>query len=99
MALFSFERADSKRTIGRQGCRRRRPGRALAAESVQERRRRDKKRGPGHSAAEVEHPIIVARRPPDEHVLDHLLGHPWRAAIADEIGAEYAASDLAEGHV
>ena len=49
--------------------------------------------------AEVEQPIIIAGRLADEHVLDHLLGHPRGAAIADEIGAVFAVSDLAERHV
>src|SRR5262249_57103064 len=55
--------------------------------------------GPGHGAAEVKQPIIIAGRAADEHVLDHLLGHPRCAAIADEVGAELGRADAAERHV
>src|SRR3984893_10431348 len=55
--------------------------------------------GTGYRPAEVEPPIIIAGRAADEHVLDHLLGHPRRAAIANEVGAIFTGTDSAEGHV
>jgi len=50
-------------------------------------------------AAEVEEPIVVARRPADEHVLQHLLDGAGRAAVADEIRAELTVPRSTEGHV
>ena len=40
-----------------------------------------------NGAAEVEQPVVVPGRAPDEHVLDHLLRDPRGAAVADEIGS------------
>src|SRR5262249_55941297 len=59
----------------------------------------DEEQDSGHRSAEVEQPIIIAGRAADEHVLDHLLGHRRRAAIADEVGAELTRADSAKGHV
>ena len=58
-----------------------------------------KNRLPGDGGAEVEDAIVIAGRPADEHVLEHLLDGARRAAVADEIGAELAVAGPAEGHV
>src|SRR5260370_41590550 len=66
---------------------------------LKKRRRRHKEQRAGHGAAEVEQPVIVARRPADEHVHEHLLDSVRGPGIADEIGAELTLSDVAERHV
>src|SRR5580704_12522438 len=53
----------------------------------------------GDGAAEVEYPVVVAGRPADEHVVEHLLDGAGRTAVADEIGAEFTLRRPAEGHV
>src|SRR5208282_2123290 len=50
-------------------------------------------------AAEGEQPVVVAGRPADEHVLEHLLDRAGRTAVADEIGAKFTVRGPAEGHV
>jgi hypothetical protein len=50
-----------------------------------------------HRGGEVEDPVIVARWPADEHVLEHLLDHLRTAAVADEVGAELAGADQESG--
>ncbi len=53
----------------------------------------------GDGAAEIQQPVVIARRPADEHVRQHLLDRPRRAGIAHEIRPELALPGLAEGHV
>ena len=58
----------------------------------------DEEQRPGDRVGEVEQPVVVSRRRADEHVVDHLLEHPRRARVADEVGAGLAAH-VAERHV
>ena len=53
----------------------------------------------GDGAAEVEEAVVVAGRAADEHVFEHLLGGARGAAVADEVGTEFALAGFAEGHV
>ena len=66
---------------------------------LQKRRRRHEEQISGDGAAEVEQPVVVAGRPADEHVLEHLLDGAGRTAVADEIGAKFTMRGPAEGHV
>src|SRR3984893_18579432 len=108
MPEISFERADAKRTVGhrRDGWPRvdrrrdrlrcwlcRRPVR------VEKRRRRDEKQVTGDRPAEVENAVVIARRPADEHVLQHQFDGSRRTAVADEIGPELNLPDPTKGHV
>ena len=43
--------------------------------------------------------IVIAGRPANEHILQHLLDGARRTAIADEIGPEFAVTRPAEGHI
>ncbi len=49
--------------------------------------------------AEVEQPVVVARRLPHEHVFQHLLRDSRRAAVADEVRSKFAVAGTAKGHV
>ena len=89
----SFERADAE------CCRRRwiaisaggRSGQsAVRRPPLQERRRRCEKQVAGDGPAEIQQPVVVARRPADKHVLEHLLDRAGRTAVADEIRAEFS---------
>src|SRR5262249_17507881 len=51
------------------------------------------------SATEIKDPVVVAWRPSDEHVLQHLLGYPGGAAVPDEVGSEFSVSRPSKGHV
>ena len=62
----------------------------VCRDGVQKCRRRHEEQIAGHGAAEIQQPVVVAGRPADEHVLEHLLDGARRAAVADEIGAEFA---------
>src|SRR5580700_1534664 len=110
MMRVSFERTDAERTVAQRNCGiRRRDGgcvgrfhfgrRRILFDVVEERCGRNEEQIAGRSTAEIEDAVIVARRAADEHVLQHLLGNPWRAAVADEIGAKLAARRTAERHV
>ena len=66
---------------------------------LQKRRGRHEEQVSGDGAAEIEQPVVVAGRPADEHVLEHLLDGAGRTAVADEIGAKFAVRGPAEGHV
>src|ERR1700693_1884600 len=68
-------------------------------EGLQQVQGRDEEEVAGQGAAEVQQPIVVPGRAPYEHVLQHLLDRPRRPGVADEVGAELAASDVAERHV
>src|SRR6202162_1346662 len=105
---FSFKGADTERTIvlrlsGRTGFGRRgdgrRIGRLVFVHVLQKCRGRHEEQVSGDGAAEVEQPVVVAGRPPDEHVLEHSLGGAWRTAVADEIRSKFALRGPAEGHV
>src|SRR5262249_22220244 len=52
----------------------------------------------GDSAAEIQQSVIVAGRPANEHILEHLLDGSRRPAVTDEVGAELA-SRPTERHV
>ena len=71
----------------------------VVADVLQERRGRHEEQIAGHGAAEIQQPIVIAGRPADEHVVQHLLDGSRRARIADEIGAEFALCGAAERHV
>src|SRR5271170_4850228 len=49
--------------------------------------------------AKIQHAVVIARRPPDKHVLQHLLSDSGRPAIADKVGSEFPAAGFAEGHI
>ena len=66
---------------------------------LQKCRRRHEEQVSGDGAAEVEYPVVVAGRPADEHVLEHLLDGARRTAVADEVGAKFTMPGPAEGHV
>ena len=66
---------------------------------LQERRRGHEEQIAGHGAAEIQQPIVIAGRPADEHIFQHLLDRSRRTRVADEIGAEFALPGAAEGHV
>src|SRR2546426_9069710 len=51
------------------------------------------------STAEVQQFVVVAGRPADEHVLQHLLDGTGRTAVADEECAELSLGSVTEGHV
>ena len=72
---------------------------ASAADVVEKCCRRHEKQAAGDGGAEVEQPVVVARRTADEHILQHGLGDARGAAIADEVGAELAVAGPAKGHV
>src|SRR5229473_617827 len=98
---ISFERADAERTIARW-----RVGRSEFASGwwvgrhrVEKTRGRREEEVAGDSPAEIEQPVVIARRPADKHVFEHLFDGARRTAVADEIGAELALSGLAEGHI
>src|SRR6516164_7239298 len=99
MGRISFERTDAERTIthwrsrwrGRiNGCGRWRGicRRRVAVDALQEGRGRREKKIAADGSAEVEQPVVVAGRPANEHVLEHLLDRSRRTGIADEVGAE-----------
>src|SRR5262245_57661747 len=80
--------------IGRGG------GRELVgADAVEERSGRNEEQASGDRSAEVEDAVVVAGRPSNEHVLEHLLDGARRTAVADEIGSEFPVPGAAEGHV
>src|SRR5260370_33632326 len=92
----SFEGADTERTIviRQVGFRRFFPGRRrwrrirwlIFGHSLQKRFRRNKEKASRNRTAEVENPVIVARRPSNEHILEHLLDRARRTAVADKMG-------------
>src|SRR5262245_52650616 len=109
MPDFSFKGADAERTI-RQRCRgwrrlsHRSCGRglrngALVVDGFQKGCGWHKEKGTGRRAAEVEEPVVIARRLADEHVLDHLLCNAGSSAIPDKVGAELTGGSLPKGHV
>ena len=71
----------------------------VVADVFQECRGRHEEQVAGHGAAEIQQTVVIAGRPADEHVLQHLLDGPGRARIADEIGAELALRRAPERHV
>src|SRR5260370_25609830 len=72
---------------------------ARRRERFQEAQGRHKEEVPGDRATEVQQAIVVAWRPTDEHVLQHLLGPLWRARVADEVGPVLAMRRVTEWHV
>src|SRR5580704_18647243 len=109
MLYVSFERSDAERTLAhrwggwrefdsRSRLRNRRPG-LVFGHVLQKCRRRHKEQVSGHGAAEVQQPVVVAGRAPDEHVLDHLYDSAGRTAVADEISTKFTGARPAEGHV
>src|ERR1700693_1802061 len=112
MWYVSFERSDAERTLAhrwggwrRFDSRRRRRGFSnrwlglIFGHVLQKCRRRHKEQVSGHGTAEVQEPVVVAGRAPDEHVLDHLFDSAGRTAVADEISTKFTGARLAEGHV
>ena len=73
--------------------------RLVFGHGLQKCRGRHEEQVSGDGAAEVEQPVVVAGRPADEHVLEHLLDRAGRTAVADEIGAKFTVRGPAEGHV
>ena len=53
----------------------------------------------GDRGGEVENPVVVARRVTDEHVGEQPFGDARRVGIGDVVGAELAATEVAERHV
>src|ERR1700726_3034418 len=112
MWYVSFERSDAERTLAhrwggcrkfdsrrrRRGLRNRRPG-LVFGHVLQKSCRGHEEQVSGDGAAEVEQPVVVAGRPANEHVLDHLLNGARRTAVADEIGAKLTMRGSAERHV
>src|SRR5260370_36523458 len=72
---------------------------ARRREGFQEAQGRHKEEVPGDRATEVQQAIVVAWRPTDEHVLQHLLRPLWRARVADEVGPVLAMRRVTEWHV
>src|SRR5271170_2727268 len=109
MRRVSFERTYAERAIARRriGSRGRnldvgkRPSwRGLVVPDVlQERCGRSEEEIPGYCTAEIQQSIVVAGRPADEHILEHLLDRSGRTRVANEIGAELALRGAAERHV
>src|SRR5579864_7865795 len=109
MWYVSFERSDAERTLAHRwgGCRRFDSRRGFSnrwlglifGHVLQKCRRRHKEQVSGHGAAEVQQPVVVAGRPANEHVLDHLFDSAGRTAVADEIGAKLTMRGPAERHV
>src|SRR5580704_699795 len=105
MRRVSFERTYAERAITRRSIRNlgvgKRAGcRGLVVPDVlQERRGRSEEQIPGYGAAEIQQSIVVACRPTDEHILQHLLDRSRRTRVANEIGAELALRGAAERHV
>ena len=75
------------------------PAGSVFGHVLQKCRGRHEEQVSGDGAAEVEQPVVVAGRPADEHVLEHLLDGAGRTAVADEIGAKFTVTRPAEGHV
>src|SRR5271165_2557324 len=87
----SFEGADAERTVTRgRAWLGLRGGGTVRRHFLEESRGRHEEKVAGHCPAEVEQPVVIARRTADEHVLEHLLDGARRPAVADEIGAELA---------
>jgi hypothetical protein len=53
----------------------------------------------GYGAAEIEKAVVVAGWAADEHVFEHLFERGRGAAVAEEIGAEFAVGGASEGHI
>src|SRR5262249_61957202 len=49
--------------------------------------------------AEVEQPVVVAGRPANKHILEHLLNSARRTAVPNEIGAKFTVRGPAKWHV
>src|SRR5271155_553338 len=92
--FFSFEGTNAQRTVVML-----RHGALVRAYRLQKCDGRRKKQASRDGAAEIEQPVVVARRPANEHVLKHLLDGMRRTAVANEVGAEFALPCPAEGHV
>ncbi|SOY97263.1 hypothetical protein CBM2599_B51009 [Cupriavidus taiwanensis] len=75
------------------------PGAAAVRQRFEQVGRGDKEQAAGDSPAEIEQPVVVAGRPADEHVLEHLLDRGRRAGVGDEVGAEFARTGAAKHHV
>src|SRR3954462_10492872 len=100
---LSFQGANAQRTVGN----RRADGRRC--QIIRRRRRvgdvvekcsgRYEEEPAGNGSTEIEYAVVIARRAPDKHVLQHLLNGAWRATVADEVGAELTLRDAAERHV
>src|SRR5271169_686819 len=107
MRGVSFEGTNTERSVARRGHRSRwrrnggrRQSRGLVAGNIlQKSRGRHEEKASAYGAAEIQQPIVVAGRPADEHVLQHLLDRSRRTCIANEIGAELPLRRGAEGHV
>jgi len=65
----------------------------------EERRSRHEKQIAGDRSAEVENAVVIAWWPADEHIFKHLLDCARRAAVADEIGAEFTLPGHTERHI
>src|SRR5580700_11002342 len=102
MGRVSFEGTYAERTIAERR-RRRNPGvegyrrcrRLIVADGFQKCRGRSEEKIAGYGAAEIQQPIVVARRPADEHVHQHQLDRPRRTRVADEVSAELTAGGAA----
>src|SRR5215469_1073568 len=105
MGIFSFEGTDTEGTIlgwwwGSGGFIWGRECRGLGGRDVVEKGGGgNEKQISGHCGAEVQDAIVVAGWSADEHVLEHLFDGSWRAAVTDEIGAEFATAGTTEWHV
>src|SRR5262245_17551616 len=108
MPGVSFQGADAERAVGAARVRRCRGdcrfhtehvARLIMFQCIQKCCRWREEQIPRHRAAEIEQPVVVARRTTHEHVLEHQLDGPRRSAVADEIGAEFTLPDAAEWHV
>src|SRR5581483_363860 len=52
-----------------------------------------------HRRGEIQDPVVVSWRVPEEHVFQHLFGDVGSAGVADEVRAELAFAHRAEGHI
>src|ERR1700756_1428153 len=96
MRIFPFQGTDAERSIlgrrGGRGCLNRcRGSRGLTSGNIfEERGGRDEKQISRDRGAEIKNAVVIAGRAADEHVFQHLLDGARRAAVPDEIGAEFA---------
>src|SRR5579863_5327747 len=89
MRNFSFEGTNPQRTValprGGYDNRRGQHSGLVLAYGFQKRQRGSKKQVSRDRTAEIEQLVIVAGRPANEHVFEHLFNGTGRTAVADEI--------------
>src|ERR1700722_148935 len=103
MRIFSFEGTNAQRAIalaggGWSGLDRCGVG-LFVAYGFQKCYGRSKEQASRDGAAEIENPVVIARRPANEHVFEHLFNNVRRTAVADEVGTELTVRGPTEGHV